>query len=100
MATPLARTGRSMKHLEITSASSPRAVDAAAIDVGGPHLLIDLLAGDRAQRPADDHAVVGLEAAFDHAQIADQRPDLDLAMLVDDVLVEHQQVTSGLIGAE
>ena len=76
----LERTGRSMKNFEIMAGSYLAAAG------GGFDLLelrIDLLAGDRAQQPGDDDAVVRLQAALDDAQIALQRPDLHLALLDD-----------------
>ena len=63
-------------------------------------LRIDLLAGDRAQQPGGDDAIVGLQAAFDHAQLALQRPGPHLALLDDVFAVHDQHVASGLVAAE
>jgi len=66
----------------------------------GLELRIDLLAGDRPQDAGDDDAIVGLEPALDHAQVADPGTDRDLALLDRVVVVEHEQVAPALIGAE
>src|SRR3981189_3685857 len=63
-------------------------------------LRIDLLAGNRAQQPGGDDAVVGLQTFLDDAQSALQRPDPDLALFDDIFAVHDQQVASGLIAAE
>src|SRR5690606_2410126 len=44
-------------------------------DLAGLHL--DLLPGPRTLHAADDHAVLGLDPAADHPQLADQRAELD-----------------------
>src|SRR3954454_21594111 len=78
IAMTLERTGRSMKNVEIMTRSL------FAGSRGRFELLdlrIDLLAGNRAQEPGRDHTVIRLEPAFDHAQIAFQRPGLHLALL-------------------
>ena len=50
--------------------------------------------------PDDHHAVVGLQAGGDHPQRADPRAGGDGALLHHVVLVHHQQVAAGLVGAE
>src|SRR5436190_2863582 len=62
IASTLARTGRSMKNLEIMA--RPLLCDAGG-RIRRLHLRIDLLSRDRAQDAGDDHAVFGLQAAFD-----------------------------------
>ena len=72
IAMTLARTGRSMKNFEIMA--GPIWPLRRRLDL--LELRIDLLAGDGAQQPGDDDAVVRLETAFDHPQIALERPGL------------------------
>ena len=64
------------------------------------YLRIDLLPGDRAEQPDDHDPVIGLQAAFDNAQIALDRLGLHLALLDDIFVVHHEQISSGLIAAQ
>jgi hypothetical protein len=66
----------------------------------GLELWIDLLTRDCAQYPGHDDAIIRLEPALDHAQIAHPRADRDLALLDRVVLIEHEQVSSALIGTQ
>src|SRR6201747_2989022 len=63
-------------------------------------LRIDLLAGDCAQQPGNDNPVIALQAAFDDAQVALERPGLYLALLDDVVGVDDQNIAPGLVAAE
>src|SRR5215471_9668675 len=81
MASTFARTGRAMKKSEIMA---PLLFAARARDrrrSGGLELRIDLLARNRPQDAGDDDAIVRLEPALDHAQVADPGADHDLALL-------------------
>src|SRR5262245_65430988 len=100
MASTFARTGRAMKKSEIMA---PRLFGARARRrrrSGGRKLRIDLLTRDRPQDAGNDDAIVGLEPALDHAQVADPGADRDLALLDRIVVVEHEQITSALVAAE
>src|SRR5262245_14235312 len=98
MASTFARTGRAMKKSEIMA---PRLFGARGRRrSGGRKLRIDLLTRDRPQDAGNDDAIVGLEPAFDHAQVADPGADRDLALLDRIVVVEHEQITSALVAAE
>src|SRR5262245_63982686 len=93
MASTFARTGRAMKKSEIMAT---RLFGARARDrrrSGGLELRIDLLTRDRPQDAGDDDAIVGLEPALDHAQVADPGADHDLALLDRIVLVEDRKST-------
>ena len=57
----LERTGRSMKNFEIMAGSY---LAARRLRFDLLQLRIDLLAGNRAQQPGGDDAVVGLQAAL------------------------------------
>ena len=93
----LERTGRSMKNFEIMA--SPiwpmRAAARFSAACGST-----FWPGIARNSPAIDDTVVGLEAAFDHAQIVLDRPGLDLALLDDVVAVHDQHVASGLVAAQ
>jgi hypothetical protein len=99
MASTFARTGRAMKKSEIMAGAICRPGSGRRRG-NRLKLRIDLLTRNCAQNAGDDHAIVRLEPAFDHAQVADFGTDGGLALLDDVVLVEHQQVASALIGAE
>src|SRR5262245_31140609 len=98
MASTLARTGRSMKNLEIMP-SAP-AVRRRLRRLRGLHLRVDLVARDGAQEAGDDHPVVGRDAVLDRAQRLDALADLDLALLNHVVLVDDQEIAPALVGAE
>src|SRR5579872_4660051 len=129
MARTFASTGRSMKNFEIIEWPPPRHCeersDAAIQSVRdasraildcfaslamtaaslfhrrrGALFGIDLLAGNGAHDAADHHAIILGKAFIDDAQVADQLARLDLALLDDIVLVDHENITAGLIGAE
>src|SRR5438132_8841793 len=98
IAMTLERTGRSMKNFEIMAAVLFRCSLTTRLDF--LQLRIYLLAGDRAQQPGDNDAVIGLQAAFDDAQVAFERPGLHLSLL-DDVFAGHgKQISSSLIAAQ
>jgi hypothetical protein len=102
MASTFARTGRLMKKSEIM-APPANLVGAGAWGWRGGdglQLWIDLLTGDGPQDAGDDHAVVGLEAAVDGAQVADFGTDRDLALLDDVVLVDDEHIAPALVAAE
>src|SRR5258708_25412152 len=81
IAMTLESTGRSIKNFEIMpDPNSQFLIRCRAAGLDFLQLRIDLLAGDGAQQPGDDDTVIGLQAAFDHAQIAFDRPRLDLAL--------------------
>src|SRR5882672_8779627 len=97
IAMTLERTGRSMKNFEIMARLL---LGRYWLGFDLFQLRIDLLAGNRAQQPGGDDAVVGLQAFFDDAQLTLQRPDPHLALLDDIFAVHDQQIASGLIAAE
>src|SRR5262249_57604418 len=97
MASTFARTGRAMKKSEIMAPLLFAARARGWHRSDGLKLRIDLLARDRPQDAGDDDAIVGLEPALDHAQVADPGADRDLALLDRIVLVEHDQVPSALV---
>ena len=66
----------------------------------GLELRVDLLTWNGAQNSGDDDAILRLEPALDHAQVAHFRTDHDFALLDRIVLVEHEQVTPSLVGTE
>src|SRR5215216_1949529 len=80
IAMTLERTGRSMKNFEIMARLL---LGRSRLGFDRFQLRIDLLAGNRAQQPGGDHAVVGLQALFNDAQPALQRPDAHLALFDD-----------------
>src|SRR5262249_51863567 len=100
MASTFARTGRAMKKSEIMAPLLFAARGSGRRRSEGLELRIDFLTGDRPQDAGDDDAIVGLEPALDHAQVADPGTDCDLALLDRVVVVEHEQVAPALIGAE
>src|SRR5579885_1848155 len=93
MAMTFARTGRSMKNFEIIAIRP-------LIRRRGALLGVDLLPWDRAHDASDDDPVVLLQPCFDHAQIADQLPRFDFALLDDIVLVDDKHITAALIAAD
>ena len=95
----LARTGRSMKNFEIMRwclfGRSPAALRSSAV--------ADRPSGRESARSSagDDHAVVGLQAAFDHPQVAHRAArSATLRCSTTLSLVHHQHIASGLIAAE
>src|SRR5258706_6810162 len=101
IAMTLESTGRSMKNFEIMpDPNSQFLIRCRATRLDFLQLRIDLLAGDCAQQPGNDDAVIGLQAAFDHAQIALDRPGPDLALLDEIFAVHHQHVSASLIAAQ
>src|SRR5947207_13188258 len=78
IAMTLERTGRSMKNFEIMAAVLFRCSLTTRLDF--LQLRIYLLAGDRARRPGDNGAVMGLQAASDDARVDFRRPGMPLAL--------------------
>src|SRR5277367_2140418 len=101
MARTFARTGRSMKNFEIIAKSrGARASLSSLVRCRErAQLGLDLLSGDSAHDAADDDAVVLGQAFFNDAQLADELPRLDFALLDHVVLVDDQHVASALIAA-
>src|SRR5260370_40091915 len=100
MASTFARTGRAMKKSEIMAPLLFADRGRGRRRSEGLELRIDLLTRDRPQDAGDDDAIVGLEPALDHTQVADPGTDRNLALLDRIVLVEHEQVASALIAAD
>ena len=89
-----ARTGRSMKNLEIIARRRPpRRFERL-------QLRLDLLPGHGRQHAGDDDAVVGRDARGDDPQLADQLADLDGALLDDVVLAGDEHIAPALVGAD
>src|SRR5262245_17135653 len=104
IARTLARTGRSMKNLEIM-ATSLRLRRGTGCGCGGRrryalHVRVDLLARHGALRPAHHDPLVSAEPALDDAQLTDGRADHNLALLDHVVLVDDQHVAAGLVAAD
>src|SRR3954469_13913398 len=97
IAMTLERTGRSMKNFEIMH---PVLFGRCRRRFDFLQLRIDLLAGDRAQQAGDPNLVVALQAAFDDAKLALQRPGLRFALLDGVFSVDDQQVASGLVASQ
>src|SRR6186997_3445505 len=93
----LERTGRSMKNFEIMARLL---LGRSWLCFDLLQLRIDLLAGNRAQQPGSDDAVVGLQAFLDDAQFALLRPDPHLALFDDIFTVHDQQIAPGLVAPE
>ncbi len=60
----------------------------------------DLAAGHRALEPVDDHAVLRIQAALGHLQVADRLAELDPSPLDDVLGADRQDVGSGLVAAD
>src|ERR1700732_5601587 len=102
MARTFARTGRSMKNFEII-ARSWRATALFSSLVRRrerAQLGLNLLSRYCAHDAADHDAVVLGQAFFNDAQLADELPRFDLALLDHVVLVDNQHVASALIAAD
>src|SRR6202012_6036745 len=63
-------------------------------------LRVDLLAWNGIHDAADDDTIVLGKALIDHPHLADDLSGLDLTLLDDAVLVDHQHVTAALVAAE
>src|SRR5215831_7263310 len=105
MASTLARTGRSMKNLEIMSRGPGRLPRSRLHGLGRGRLDLPRLRGDLAPRygalvVADHHLVVGGDALGDLAQTAEELADLDDPLLDRIVLVHHQQIAAELARAD
>src|SRR6516225_6445191 len=102
IASTLARTGRSMKNLEIM----PRAPARSRLEVGRRRRLdLGLLRGDLpprdgALRIGDHDPVVLRKPLGDRAQASEELTDLDIALLDLVILVDHQEISAELTGAD
>src|SRR6516162_1243308 len=102
IASTLARTGRSMKNLEIM----PRAPARSRLEVGRRRRLdLGLLRGDLPPRDGalhigDHHPVVLRKPVGDRAQASEELADLDDALLDLIVLVDQQEIAAELAGAD
>src|SRR5215472_7515389 len=102
IASTLARTGRSMKNLEIM----PRAPARSRFEVGRRRRLdLGLLRGDLpprdgALRIGDHHPVVLRKPLGDRAQASEELTDLDDTLLDLVVLVHQQEIAAELAGAD
>src|SRR5258708_16666122 len=94
MASTFARTGRAMKKSEIMAPLLFAARGRGRRRSEGLELRIDLLTRDRPQDAGDDDAIVGLEPALDHTQVADPPTDRNLSLLHRIVLPAHAHVPS------
>src|SRR6266446_8434856 len=95
MASTLARTGRSMKNLEIMARSSPSLVRRG---LEGRRFRRDLAARHGATAGREHDAVVGRQTTRDHPEIANQQlAHLDPLLLDDVVLVDHQDIPACLV---
>ena len=89
-----------MKNFEIMARPPARAAPAAGALPAVCSCGSTFWPGMARSMPGDHHAVVRRQPLLDHAQVADQRADLDLALLDDIVLVDDQHVAAALVAAE
>ncbi len=100
IASTLASTGRSMKNLAIIVRYALRHKGIGRRCRDGDRLGRHLLARHGARDPVHHHAVIGRKAGDDLAQIAEGLTGDDAALFHHIVLVQHQGIAAGLIGAE